>query len=54
MPIKGTDRLRSTRIDESDILEAARELQGWSVSNKIKYAILKKDGRNTIVPKDKA
>lgn len=48
------DRLHSTRIDESDILEAARELQGLERLDQIKYAILEKDGRITIVPKEKA
>lgn len=45
------DRLRKSRVDESDILEAARKLQGLERLDQIKYAILEKDGGITIVPK---
>lgn len=46
------DRLRDERVDESDILEAARKLQGLERLDQIKYAILEKDGGITIVPKE--
>jgi uncharacterized membrane protein YcaP (DUF421 family) len=48
------DRLRKVRVDESDIMESARSLQGLERLDQIKYAILEKDGRITIIPKDKA
>ncbi len=44
------DRMRKERIDESDILEAARELQGVERMYQIKYAVLERSGRITIVP----
>ncbi len=47
-----TETLRKARIDETDILEAARKLQGLERLEQIKYAILEKDGGITIVPKD--
>jgi uncharacterized membrane protein YcaP (DUF421 family) len=47
-----TETLRKARIDETDILEAARKLQGLERLDQIKYAILEKDGGITIVPKD--
>jgi uncharacterized membrane protein YcaP (DUF421 family) len=47
-----TETLRKARIDETDILEAARKLQGLERLEQIKYAILEKDGGITIVPKE--
>lgn len=47
-----TETLRKARIDETDILEAARKLHGLERLDQIKYAILEKDGRLTIVPKE--
>ncbi len=46
------DRMKKSRIDESDIMEAARELQGLKNMEQIKYAILEKDGKITIVPRE--
>jgi uncharacterized membrane protein YcaP (DUF421 family) len=39
------------RVDEEDILHAARELQGIGQLDKIKYAVLEQTGEITIVPK---
>ena len=38
------------RIDESDILEAARRLRGLENMSQIKYAVLEKSGGITIIP----
>jgi uncharacterized membrane protein YcaP (DUF421 family) len=38
-------------IDEEDILEAARELQGLERLDQIKYAILERSGSISIIPK---
>ena len=45
------DRITKARIDEDDILESARELQGIERMDQIKYAILEKNGKITIIPK---
>lgn len=41
-----------TRIDESDILEASRRLEGLERLDQIEYAVLERDGEITIIPKD--
>lgn len=43
-------RMNWERVDENDILEAAREQQGLESLSQIKYAILEKGGKITIVP----
>ena len=50
-PIK--DRMKEARIDDDDVLEAARELQGIERMDQIKYAVLEKNGTITIIPKTK-
>jgi uncharacterized membrane protein YcaP (DUF421 family) len=45
------DRMHKERVDESDILEAAREYEGLERLEQIKYAILERTGQITIVPK---
>jgi uncharacterized membrane protein YcaP (DUF421 family) len=45
------DRMRKERIDENDVLEAARELEGLERLEQIQYAILERTGHITIVPK---
>lgn len=45
------ERMRRSRIDASDILAAARELQGLERLDQIKYAVLEKGGGITIIPK---
>jgi len=44
------DRMARERVDEEDILEAARELQGLERLDQIKYAVLERNGGITIVP----
>ncbi|MHB0851076.1 DUF421 domain-containing protein [Stutzerimonas nitrititolerans] len=44
-------RIRKARIDKSDILEAARHSQGLERIDQIKFAILEKDGKISIIPR---
>jgi uncharacterized membrane protein YcaP (DUF421 family) len=44
-------RMDKVRVDEREILHAARKLQGINSLSEIKYAILESDGEITIVPK---
>jgi len=44
------EHMHRERIDENDLLEAARELQGLERLEQIKFAILERNGRITIVP----
>jgi uncharacterized membrane protein YcaP (DUF421 family) len=46
------DRMRQSQVDEDDILEAARELQGLERLDQIKYAVLERHGGITIIPKE--
>lgn len=50
-PLK--ERLDKTRVDEADILESARKLQGLERMEQIKYAVLEKNGGITIIPRRK-
>lgn len=43
-----------SRVDEEDILSAARKLHGLERLDQIKYAILEKDGKISIVPREKS
>jgi uncharacterized membrane protein YcaP (DUF421 family) len=45
------DRLKRERLDQSEILAAARELHGLERMDDIKYAVLERSGGITIVPK---
>lgn len=45
------DRMDKARIDESDILSAARKLQGLERMDQIKYAVLERDGGVTVIPR---
>jgi uncharacterized membrane protein YcaP (DUF421 family) len=47
------DRMRKARIDEEDVLEAARRLQGIERLDQIKYAVLEVSGGITVVPNDR-
>lgn len=47
------DRMEKERIEESDVMEAARQLQGLERLDQIKYAVLEKSGGITIIPYDK-
>lgn len=48
VPLK--DRMRKARVDEEDIMEAARQLQGLERIEQIKYAVLERGGNITIIP----
>ncbi len=50
-PLK--DRMDKARVDESDILTAARVLQGLERMEQIKYAVLERSGGISIIPKQK-
>jgi uncharacterized membrane protein YcaP (DUF421 family) len=47
-PIK--DRMQKARVDENDVLTAARELQGLERMEQIKYAVLERSGGISIIP----
>ena len=49
-PIK--ERMDKARVDEADILTAARELQGLERLDQIKYAVLERSGGISIIPKN--
>jgi uncharacterized membrane protein YcaP (DUF421 family) len=44
------DRMKKARLQEDDILEAARKTQGLESMDQIKYAVLEKDGSISIIP----
>jgi uncharacterized membrane protein YcaP (DUF421 family) len=45
------ERMKGARVDESDVLVAARELQGLERMDQIKFAVLERTGEISIVPK---
>jgi uncharacterized membrane protein YcaP (DUF421 family) len=45
------DRMKQARVDEADILEAARELHGLERLDQVRYAVLERNGQISIVPK---
>lgn len=45
-------RANKARIDESDILEAARNSQGLSRLDQIKFAIVEKNGKISVIPQE--
>lgn len=49
-PLK--ERLKRERLDESEILAAARELHGLERMDDIKYAVLERSGGITVIPRD--
>jgi uncharacterized membrane protein YcaP (DUF421 family) len=49
-PLK--DRMDKSRVDEDDVMEAAREEQGVEHLSQIKFAVLERDGKITVVPMD--
>ncbi len=51
-PLK--DRMDRARVDERDILQAARESQGLVRLDQIQYAVLERDGAISVVPKQAA
>jgi uncharacterized membrane protein YcaP (DUF421 family) len=46
-------RMDKERVDEQDVLAAARQLQGLASLKDVRYAVVEKDGHVTIVPKEK-
>jgi uncharacterized membrane protein YcaP (DUF421 family) len=44
------DRMKKVRVDEEDILEAARSLHGLERMDQIKYAIVERNGEISIIP----
>jgi uncharacterized membrane protein YcaP (DUF421 family) len=44
------DRMRKCKVEEEDVLEAARIQFGLEKLEQIKYAILEKDGKISIIP----
>ena len=47
-PLKG--RMEKSRVDDQDVLEAARILHGLERMEQIKYAVLERDGSISIIP----
>ena len=47
-PLK--ERLRKSRLEESDVLEAARSTRGLERMDQVKYAVLEKTGAISIIP----
>jgi uncharacterized membrane protein YcaP (DUF421 family) len=45
------ERMDKLRVDEQDILAAAREHQGLENLDQVKYAIVERNGEITIIPK---
>lgn len=46
-------RMRQSKVDEEDVMEAARLTQGLRHMTEIKYAVLERDGSISIIPKEK-
>ncbi|HEV2528155.1 MAG TPA: YetF domain-containing protein [Thermomicrobiales bacterium] len=46
------DRMRRARIDEGDILAAARQSQGINQMDQIRFAVLERSGAISIMPKE--
>lgn len=45
------DRMEKARVDEEDVLAAARESQGLKHMDQIEYAVLERSGGISVVPK---
>ena len=48
------DRMDKARVDEEDVLNAARHLQGLERLDQIRYAVLERSGGISIIPKKNA
>jgi uncharacterized membrane protein YcaP (DUF421 family) len=48
-PLK--DRMDKSRVDEDDVLDAARETHGLEQMKQIRHAILERDGKISIIPR---
>lgn len=47
------ERMDKARVDEEDVLSAARHLQGLERLDQIRYAVLERSGGISIIPKQK-
>lgn len=47
-PLK--ERMDKTKVDESDVMQAARTSMGLERMDQVKYAVLEKDGSISIIP----
>lgn len=45
------ERLKKTRIDPGDILEAGRKIHGLERLEQMKYAVVERDGTISVIPK---
>jgi uncharacterized membrane protein YcaP (DUF421 family) len=45
------DRMEKARVDEDDVLDAARETHGLENMEQIRHAILERDGQISIIPR---
>lgn len=45
------DRMQKARVDEKDVMNAARHLQGLERMDQIRYAVLERSGGISIIPK---
>lgn len=48
-PLK--ERMAKARVDEDDVLDAAREIHGLESMEQIRHAILERDGQISIIPR---
>lgn len=48
------ERMKKSRIDEGDILEAGRKMHGLERLDQMKYAVLERDGSISVIPKAEA
>jgi len=46
-------RMKKSKVDEDDVMEAARLTQGLQHMTDIKYAVLERDGSISVIPKKK-
>ena len=46
-----TDRMAKERVSEEEVLEAAREFHGLEALDQVKFAILERNGKITVIPK---
>jgi uncharacterized membrane protein YcaP (DUF421 family) len=46
------DRMARARVDQGDIMEAARRNHGLKTLDQIKYAVLERDGQISIIPRE--
>lgn len=46
------DRMQKERVDVDDVLDAAREIHGLEKLEQIKYAVLERNGKISIIPSE--